>query len=200
MAGLAGVRQRIGGYSRGMKQRLGIAQALINAPRLLLLDEPTSALDLSVQAQILNLLRDLQDELGLSYLFISHDLSVVRHFADRILVMYLGRIVEAGTWKSLWDRPLHPYTRALITAVPSAARRRHAAPLLGDLPSARAVPPGCRFHPRCPLASPLCAVEEPVLADHGHGHVVACHHTDGPLPPAFNSSGVSHGSVQVSGA
>ena len=165
-------------FSGGQRQRLGIARALILKPRLVICDEPVSALDLSIQAQILNLLAEMKVDLGLSYLFISHDLSVVRYFTDRVLVMYLGRIVESGSWESLWQRPLHPYTQALIEAVPNAARRRHAAPLAGDLPSARNIPSGCRFHPRCPRATALCLVEEPMLRDAGGGQTVVCHHAD----------------------
>ena len=165
-------------FSGGQRQRLGIARALILEPRLIVCDEPVSALDLSIQAQILNLLAGMKRDLGLSYVFISHDLSVVRYFADRVLIMYLGRIVESGSWQSLWARPLHPYTRALVDAVPNPARRRQAPPPIGDLPSARKLPGGCRFHPRCPLATPLCAVEEPASRDLGEGRTVACHHAD----------------------
>jgi len=166
-------------FSGGQRQRIGIARALILNPDLVICDEPVSALDLSIQAQILNLLVDLKRDLGLSYLFISHDLSVVRFFADRVLVMYLGRVVEAADGPDLWQNPLHPYTRALIAAIPDPARRKHAAPLTGELPSPEDVPGGCRFHPRCPIATARCAAEEPQPLVFSHGHSVACHHVGG---------------------
>jgi peptide/nickel transport system ATP-binding protein len=163
-------------FSGGQRQRIGIARALVLSPRLLICDEPVSALDLSIQAQILNLLVDAKARFGLSYLFISHDLSVMRYFADRVLVMYLGKIVETGDHSSLWARPLHPYTRALMQAAPDPTQRRRAPALTGELPSPRDVPKGCAFHPRCPLASDRCRIETPLLRAFGDNQSAACHH------------------------
>jgi oligopeptide/dipeptide ABC transporter ATP-binding protein len=182
-------------FSGGQRQRIGVARALALAPQLIVADEPVSALDVSIQAQVVNLLDDLQDEFGLTYVFIAHDLGVVRHISDRIAVMYLGVVVEVAPADDLYARPVHPYTEALLSAIPvldtgdsEPAPRRERIVLEGEVPSSIDPPTGCRFHPRCRYATEICRVERPQLEDFGGGRYAACHH---PLAGVIPMKGVA---------
>ena len=165
-------------FSGGQRQRIGIARAIAPKPDVIIADEPVSALDVSIQAQILNLMKDLQEELGVAYLFIAHDLSVVKHISHRVAVMYLGRIVETAPADELYDRPKHPYTKALLRSipVPDPDRAGNKEPISGELPSPLNVPKGCPFATRCPFATEICVDTPPPVETVSGGHTVACHH------------------------
>jgi oligopeptide transport system ATP-binding protein len=191
-------------FSGGQRQRIGIARALALKPEMIIADEPVSALDVSIQAQIINLLDDLQEEFSLTLIFVAHDLGVIRHVSERIAVMYLGKIVEMGPAKEIYGRPIHPYTVALLSAVPIPDPRENEArePLVleGDVPSAADPPPACRFHTRCPWATEICSRVEPPLVDYGSGHLAACHHPRNVTAEEIRSATRSEASPASAGA
>ena len=182
-------------FSGGQRQRIGIARALILDPKIVILDEPVSALDVSIRAQIINLLLELKETLGLSYMMISHDLGVVEHMSDRVAVMYLGRIVETGGWEPIFTNPRHPYTRALISAIPDPFRRSQGDKIMGEIPNPLDMPTGCGFHPRCPAARDICRIPpKPNLEEVGEAHFVRCRrvHEIAARDEALVSKGLVH--------